>query len=693
MPTGDSKGNAGLQQLMMSARKWRCAHERGIWNAAMLGVVALWGWTFVGIGDALETMTFLSVLTYRFLGAALLLGVVHARSLCRLTLRELTAGSTAGTVLFAAYAFQTASLLRTTASNVGFITGTAVVFTAVLAALFLRERLTGAQLLGTGLVMAGLALLTLQGLAVHWGDVLALACAACFAGHLILLGQAAPDLNTGRLAFVQLATVGLLGLLGAVALGGGLSAPAGQGTWATLAVVAVGASALAYFIQTRAQRVLPPTRIAMIMTAEPAFAGLFGYWLAGDRLTGWNWAGAALILASITFTSYTHRAAPPQARAGGPRHTKLSTKGRTAMDPAIPNSGLEGTDRTEGARKRQAAGESAIARGDPMTERPDTDIRTIHLTSREAAGARALVREQIDRYARPEHPHFLRSAPALGARLPDVLREALGEMRYLETDPALVVTGYPWDPQSVGPTPEHWRDHCGQRTREADFWLLLLGAQLGDPFSWSFLQDGRLITDILPLREKEHAQSGHASAAYQYLHVEDAFHPCRPDYIGLVSLRNPGTATTVSPVTTGGLSPEQTDILFCERFQIFPDLEHTSGLDEDGRPSTISALFGSRDRPYARIDPPFMSALPGDSAAQQALDALCTELESAATSVVLEPGAVLLLDNFRAVHGRKPFTARYDGTDRWLRRMTMTRDLRKSRALRKAVDARVVGAG
>jgi hypothetical protein len=34
------------------------------------------------------------------------------------------------------------------------------------------------------------------------------------------------------------------------------------------------------------------------------------------------------------------------------------------------------------------------------------------------------------------------------------------------------------------------------------------------------------------------------------------------------------------------------------------------------------------------------------------------------------------------VHGRKPFKARHDGTDRWLKRLDVTLDLRKSRAAR-----------
>jgi hypothetical protein len=42
------------------------------------------------------------------------------------------------------------------------------------------------------------------------------------------------------------------------------------------------------------------------------------------------------------------------------------------------------------------------------------------------------------------------------------------------------------------------------------------------------------------------------------------------------------------------------------------------------------------------------------------------------------------------VHGRKPFRARFDGADRWLKRLNVARDLRKSRAVRQHADARTI---
>jgi hypothetical protein len=54
------------------------------------------------------------------------------------------------------------------------------------------------------------------------------------------------------------------------------------------------------------------------------------------------------------------------------------------------------------------------------------------------------------------------------------------------------------------------------------------------------------------------------------------------------------------------------------------------------------------------------------------------------------PGYVAFIDNYRAAHGRKSFRARYDGTDRWLKQLNITRNLRGSRAWRPAAGNRII---
>jgi alpha-ketoglutarate-dependent taurine dioxygenase len=81
---------------------------------------------------------------------------------------------------------------------------------------------------------------------------------------------------------------------------------------------------------------------------------------------------------------------------------------------------------------------------------------------------------------------------------------------------------------------------------------------------------------------------------------------------------------------------------------------------------------------------------PGDQDARLALNTLTGLIDANLSEVVLEPGDICFIDNYKVVHGRKAFKARFDGTDRWLKRTNITRDLRKSREFRATPLSRTV---
>jgi drug/metabolite transporter (DMT)-like permease len=267
------------------------------WELAMVAVTAVWGSTFVLVRDAVAQIPPFTFIAYRFLAAALLLAALRPR-LAAVGSPELAAGAAAGLALFAGYGFQTVGLQYTTASNAGFITGLSVVLTPLLAGLVLRQSPGRWPATGALLAAVGLGLLSLQTLEVRRGDALVLGCAVAFATHILLLGRYAPRLSTYRLAIVQMATAGLLGLAWA-GVAGDLVVPGSAGVWVALAITSVAASAAAFLIQTRAQREVSPTRTAIIFTMEPVFAGLFGFLLASERLSARGWLGAGLILAGM----------------------------------------------------------------------------------------------------------------------------------------------------------------------------------------------------------------------------------------------------------------------------------------------------------------------------------------------------------------------------------------------------------
>ncbi|WP_189595188.1 TauD/TfdA family dioxygenase, partial [Nocardia cerradoensis] len=84
--------------------------------------------------------------------------------------------------------------------------------------------------------------------------------------------------------------------------------------------------------------------------------------------------------------------------------------------------------------------------------------------------------------------------------------------------------------------------------------------------------------------------------------------------------------------------------------------------------------------PTLRYDPAYTPLDDADPAFRLAYARLGAELEQVCVTVALTPGEMLLVDNDVAVHGRVPFTARYDGTDRWLKRVNIRLPERRRRA-------------
>jgi drug/metabolite transporter (DMT)-like permease len=267
---------------------------------ALIGIAAIWGLTFTMVQDAVEELPVLDFLGYRFTAAALLVALIFRRALPRLSRAGWRAGFLMGVFLTASYVLQTFGLQHTSASNTGFITGLFVVITPVLAAVFLRQRI--GPIGWTAAVVSAFGLYLLSGGGDGFnarGDGLVLLCAVAVAAHILVTSRYSRDHETGALLAVQLGVCGFSCLAAGALTGDGLEAPSGRDVWLALFVTAVFASALGFFVQTYAQKHAPPARTALILASEPAFGGLFGYLLAGDRLTTTAWLGAALIMAAI----------------------------------------------------------------------------------------------------------------------------------------------------------------------------------------------------------------------------------------------------------------------------------------------------------------------------------------------------------------------------------------------------------
>ncbi len=277
---------------------------------ALIGIAAVWGLTFVMVQDAIERLPPFAFLAYRFLPAGAIVAAVFWKPLRRLPPEGWRAALVMSVFLTGGYVAQTLGLEHTTASNAGFITGLFVVLTPFFGAMLFGLRPPRAAWLAAGVSAFGLLLLSGAGgdfkLA---GDGLEFLCACAFAMHILVTGRAVKRFDVGALVAIQLGACGLFCLVVAAA-GGDLEAPRGSTVWSALIVTALLASALGFLVQSYAQRRASPNRTALILAAEPAFAGLFGFILQDDRLSAVAWTGALLICAAIVLVDVLPRLRP-----------------------------------------------------------------------------------------------------------------------------------------------------------------------------------------------------------------------------------------------------------------------------------------------------------------------------------------------------------------------------------------------
>jgi drug/metabolite transporter (DMT)-like permease len=268
---------------------------RLIFTLLLIGVTAVWGWTFVVVRDAIALYGVLPFLAVRFALAACALTPLYAPKVTR---RALLVGGGIGMVLALAYFFQTAGLLFTTPTNSGLITGLFVVFAPLADRVLFGVKSSRQVIVAVFLSLLGMILLAGGGPeGVNPGDFLTLLCAAALGVHIALLSRYAAGHDAGGLTLAQILAMTIL-FAALWPFFEPVRLPP-TGVWIPLLVTGIVASAAAFYVQTTVQQHISAARTAIILTMEPVFAAFFGYWLAGDRLSALQVAGAALILSAL----------------------------------------------------------------------------------------------------------------------------------------------------------------------------------------------------------------------------------------------------------------------------------------------------------------------------------------------------------------------------------------------------------
>jgi drug/metabolite transporter (DMT)-like permease len=269
---------------------------------ALFGVTISWGASFVLMKDAIDQQPVFDFLATRFTLATLVMIAVRPQVLKAINKQLLFRGSILGATLGLAYITQTIGLDLSTAAITGFLTGLYVVFTPILFWLISRKKVEGKVFVGTVLAFAALVLISFNGFSIDIGQVWLIACALLFAAHIIGLSFWSTAKDVYALTVIQLGAGAAVCWLGAVA--DGYQPPPNASVWGVVVFTAVFATAMAFLVQTWAQSIMDPSRVAIILTTEVIFAAVIAVAVGQETLALRTVLGGGLMVIAMVIVEW-----------------------------------------------------------------------------------------------------------------------------------------------------------------------------------------------------------------------------------------------------------------------------------------------------------------------------------------------------------------------------------------------------
>lgn len=251
-----------------------------IWGRFLLFIVAvIWGSGFIAAYFALDRgIGAFYMMALRFLPASLIIFTLTRKTTVPHLKTNFKAGSIPGILLFLAFGFQTLGLKYTTPSHNAFLTAVNVVITPLILCFIFGKRLKPKVYTASFLTLLGIYILTEDGAySFNIGDRLSLICALFFALHIIYLGFAAQRKRAHLLALInwQMFIAGLLSLITAIFTGQFRPSVLFSSAMIPVIYLALFSTLLAFSLQTYAQKFVPSTEAAIILSTESLFATLF----------------------------------------------------------------------------------------------------------------------------------------------------------------------------------------------------------------------------------------------------------------------------------------------------------------------------------------------------------------------------------------------------------------------------------
>ena len=293
------------------------------YSLMLLLVTICWGSGFIVVSIGLDCGLSPSLMTtLRMAFACVIMFPIFHKSILKSTKNEIRHGVIAGFLLFLGFLLQTMGMQYTIISNSAFLTTTNVIMVPFISWILMRKRPKTRIFVSIALGFIGVSILTRAydaNISFNLGDVLCLLSAVCFALQIAYTEFAVKKVNADSFTFLQLASTAVFSLVYMLIFDGGslsrvTNLPAGL-----LACIYLGATCtfFAFWAQSVAQKHMPSSKAALILSMEAVFASIFSVLLGYENLELTLVVGGGIIMASIILLEVNNKfAAKRELQAG-----------------------------------------------------------------------------------------------------------------------------------------------------------------------------------------------------------------------------------------------------------------------------------------------------------------------------------------------------------------------------------------
>lgn len=276
-------------------------------NKERLGTIGIfltaliWGYSFVAVKVVVREIEPFYLVGIRNFSGGIFLSLVFFKRMKNISKKDIILSIPVGIALFLGFFLQTMSSKFITASKVAFFTGSYVIFIPFFSWIVYKKSPHISAFIAAVITVLGLYLLSsFDGFSgIEIGDLFALICAVVFAVHLMLIDKMLEYVDGVIMAALQLIIAGIVSLSVGVVTSTPFNVNVSSEAIYSLIYLAIGATGIAYLLQTVSQKYVNPSKAGIILSLESFLGALGGVIFMKDPVTINFVIGGACMIAAV----------------------------------------------------------------------------------------------------------------------------------------------------------------------------------------------------------------------------------------------------------------------------------------------------------------------------------------------------------------------------------------------------------